>query len=489
MKKSMKKYISGILLLVCFITTVKAQNPMSIYYLETIPQSTFVNPAMAPRANGFFGIPGASAIYTGLSSDLRLKDFVQLDNSNQLIMPIKKEFDYNKVYNGLGNALNMGVNQSVADFVIGFRGNKGYFTFGLFEKVNSSVAVPKAFFQLVDKGLPDGTTFDFSPLGINMQYYREMNVGYSYQFSKKIRVGAHAKLLFGMAALKTDISTFDFYTSKEELSVKLEGDAYVSFPLEITRDENGDPSDVSLPETDNDFLMNQFGLNLSNPGMAFDIGAVYDYSSDWTFSGSLNDLGFIRWTGDLNSFHFNSTAEFTGLDIDGNNIDSLDNVVNSIIDTITDGIDYELGNKGFSSGLGPKLYLGAQYHVNHYLSMGALSRTTFQRNNFQQEFNLSANLNLYRFLTTTINYSLAINGTSSFGFGFAMRGGPLQFYLISDYLPARYRNYTLKSETGEESTYPGPSNFQNFNLMLGLNLVFGANGYQDAPMVDAYTEF
>ena len=121
-------------------------------------------------------------------------------------------------------------------------------------------------------------------------------------------------------------------------------------------------------------------MNFSNPGFAIDFGAVYEHNEAWSFSASINDLGFINWNGDLNSFTADGQFTFDGLNIDASNIDSIGNLTDELIDSLKQAVNLTHGNKGFSTTLGPKLYVGAQYNVNHYFSLGALSRTVFAKN-------------------------------------------------------------------------------------------------------------
>ncbi len=491
----MKKAYSilSIFIVLLFITIgVKAQNPLSLYYLENVPQTMSINPAMVPRANAFFGIPGVNSIYAGIKTDLFGPDMIQEASGGHVTLT-HSGYNYEPFYNHIGKAANFSSYQSIAPIYFGFSGKKGYFTFSWTEKVNESLAIPKDFFTIIDKGLPDGTHLDFSPLSVNAQYYRELSFGYSFKFMSKLRVGIHAKVLQGLVAMKTDIDKFDVKIGVDKWLLDMNSTTYMSAPVSVSTDENGIPSIDSIPN-DMKTLIDKGLLNLSNPGFAIDFGAVYEHNEVWTFSASVNDLGFIRWGGDLNSFSADGQFLFDGLSIDANNIDSLRNAADEVIDSLKNAINLTHGNKGFRTGLGPKLYIGAQYDVNHYFSVGALSRTVFAKNDFRQEFNVSANLNLYHILSTSINYTFALNGANTIGLGLSLRGGPFQFYIALDYLPySYYRNLTIENSDREvaEPTEVSfvPSRLDNFNIMFGINLIFGANGYRDKPMIDAYNEF
>jgi hypothetical protein len=483
--------ISIFFTLLFFTTSVNAQDPLSLYYLENVPQTVSINPAMVPRANAFFGVPGINSIYTSVNTDLLGSSIIQEYNGGHVTLT-QKGFDYAPFLDHIGDAANISSYQTIAPIVMGFSGKKGYFTFSWTEKLNESMAIPQDFFKILDKGFPNDSKFDFSPMAMNAQYYRELSFGYSYKFMSKLRVGIHAKLLQGLFAIKTDIDKFDINTNVDEWTLDLKGDIYMSAPLDVTVDENGIPT-VEMPDTDMEMLIDKGITNFSNPGIAVDFGAVYEHNEAWTFSASVNDLGFINWNGDLNSFNADGKFKFDGLNIDASNMDSIDNVVDDVLDSLKQAVKLTHGSEGFSTGLGPKLYIGALYNVNYYFSVGALSRTVFAKNDFRQEFNVSANLNLYHVLTTSFNYTLAVNGANTFGLGLALRGGPLQVYVAMDYIPhSAYKNVSIEStdSNGEPTSIPYvPTRLDNFNMMFGVNLLFGANGYRDEPMVDSYNEF
>jgi hypothetical protein len=480
----------------------QAQQIISLYYLENIPQVQGVNPAMAPRAKGYFGIPFANSTYIGINTDLIGSELVQKYNGEYITLT-SKDYDYGPFYKRIGKAANFSAYQAVVPIQFGFSGKKGYFSFSWSEKLNQSLAIPKDFFTIMDNGgFPVGSNYDFSPMAINAQYYREMSFGYSYNFMSKLRIGFHAKLLQGLAAVKTDISQFDLKTgatARDPWNIAFNGTIYTSSPVEILTDSLGYPTGMAeIPSKAKD-VIDMGLLNFSNPGIAADFGVVYNHNAAWTFSAAINDLGFISWRGNLKSFSANGAYKFEGLDLSLADLDSMDVVISDLTDSIKNSITLEQGTENFRTGLGPKLYVGTKYNVNHYFSLGALSRTQFVKNDFQQEFNVSANLNLYHFLTTTLNYTYSINGANTVGFGLALRGGPLQFYVAADYLPYAYRSYSIQTTTtdnngnsvlGEPTKVPiAPTTLDNFNVVFGLNLLFGAKGFRDEPMLETDDRF
>jgi len=473
-------------LMLIFGVSAMAQNQNSIYYLENVPQSNFENPALIPRCNGYLGIPAASAFATTINTNIPINQLVQNTDSGW-VTPLQEAYDYNKLYPKLASSVAIQLNQVITPLAFGFRVGRGYFNFAIAEKIKLRTGIPSDLFKVADKGgFPNHTTLDLSSFSLKAMYYREFSLGYAYQFSKKLTVGAHVKGLLGIVAAKSAISKFNIQTDTTLWNFDVKGDVYTSFPMDVYPNADGIPDSVIVRDLSTSDIIHEAVLNFSNPGFAVDLGAVYQLSEAWTFSAALNDLGGIVWRRNLNSFHFDGNYPFKGIDVNINNYDSINNAVQDLVDSIKTVIKFKSGSDKFSTGLNPKLNLGARYNVNYYFSVSALSHTVFDPDYFQQDFSLGANLNLYHVLTLNLNYNLNIYGVSNVGLGLGLRGGPVQFYLAADHIPFTYRQFKLPDQSNK---IPVPYKFSSFNLMFGFNFIFGPNGYQDEPMIDAYSEF
>ncbi len=78
--KHIKTYTLSALLAISAMQ-LTAQTPMSLYYMETIPQSNQLNPAMAPRANFYIALP---SLRFGFQNGLAFEDVMQKDVNNKL---------------------------------------------------------------------------------------------------------------------------------------------------------------------------------------------------------------------------------------------------------------------------------------------------------------------------------------------------------------------------------------------------------------------
>ena len=482
-----KTEIYFIIILSFAIHFTKAQNPLSLYYLENIPQSTLLNPAMTPRTNFYLGIPGVNTIYTSINTNMT-SGILQEQSNGQYLIVGQEGFDYSILYKDIGDAANITSYQTITPLMFGFKTKNGYFTFSWTEKLNEEISAPKDIFRIMDEGYTEGSQYDFSKTGSDAKYYREISFGYSFNLSKHLRFGLHTKFLQGLVAFKSNINNITVNTSSENWDVTMNGSVHLSAPVYISSyDENGFPIIDSIPSDMSD-LIDKGILNFSNPGFAVDLGMVYS-KNKFELSVSLNDLGFIMWKGnDLHNYYADGSYSFNSL-----NEDSIDDGLGELIDSIRTAVNLTHDDAKFNTGLGPKIYIGTRYKFNHYFSMGFLSRTVLTRYVTRQDFNVSANLNLYHILTTSVNYTMSINGRNSLGTGIGLRLGPLQLYTAMDFVPYNIsKNITIANPSDPE--YPTqipvmPDKLSRFNIMLGVNLLFGANGYHDKPMIEPSPKF
>ncbi|MBI9061621.1 MAG: flagellar motor protein MotB [Marinilabiliaceae bacterium] len=460
-----------------------AQNPTSLYYLENLPQNNFVNAAMMPRCKAFVGFPFINSIYTSAHSDLAANDLLQKTNG-QWLHPLRQSFDYNKLYKSVGSSVSFSSSEYVAPLFFGFRTGKGYVTFAMSEKIGVRGNIATDLFKIAENGFPDNSTFDLSSTSVKAMYYREISLGYAREINNKLTLGVHLKPLFGQGAIESRMDKLLLKTSKEAYSVDVTGDIYSSLPIDVEEGEDGLPENIEFRDMDAKEAIDQYGFNFSNPGLAIDLGGVYTLNENWSFSAALNNLGFISWKEDLHSISFNGKYSFDGPDLTVYNRDSIGDIMESVLDSMKNAISSNTAHKSFTSTLAPALYLGSSYSVNHVLGLGFLSRSTFEKHNFRQEFSLSANLNLYHCLTTHVNYNVEINGGNNIGMGLALRAGPVQFYFLADHIPLKYN---IIDDNG--SQIPVPMSMENASFMLGINFVFGANGYKNKPMLNTNSRF
>ncbi len=477
-----KKYIARV---VCIVVlglsiskTIFSQNSNLLYYFENVPQTNYTNPAMMPRANGFVGFPGLSSVAVDFKSDISAKDLVQ-NKGGEWVSPLSAAFDYSKLYKSFGKEMSVNVGVGYAPIYFGFRTRKGYFTFSLQEKVNTKIAIPKDIFQLAENGFEDGDILDLSTMDSKAIAYHEISIGYAQKINDQLTVGVHVKPLIGIAASKMSFNKFAIKNNRTSYDISVNGDIYSSVPfLSMTSNEDGIVDSIKMQDDiSNEDIINA-ATDFSNTGIAFDFGAVYDLNESFSFSAALNNLGYINWKSNLNSLSSDGSYTYTGPVVNVTDLDDMDDDWDEVIDSLKESVELTSGEKSFKTGLSPELMLGAEYHVNYVFDLGFLSKSTFAKYNFRQEFVFSGNLNLYKGFSANVAYNYEIKGSSDLGLGMAFRGGPFQFYYMINHIPYYFDKVIIDDES-----MTLPTKAEAVSVMFGVNFVFGKHGFKNEPMV------
>ncbi|MFW6043163.1 MAG: DUF5723 family protein, partial [Marinilabiliaceae bacterium] len=105
------------------LIVVDAQNPMGLYFMETIPQSSQLNPAMQPRTNVFVTLPSPGM---NIQSDVGFTDAFQEQSNGEWVTPLSRRFNYDDLYSTIGESAVLNNNMSVDLFGLGFRSGRDY---------------------------------------------------------------------------------------------------------------------------------------------------------------------------------------------------------------------------------------------------------------------------------------------------------------------------------------------------------------------------
>lgn len=463
-------YILFLIILYLFVLVpLSAQNPMGLYFMETIPQSQKLNPAFQPRANGFFSMPSVNVL---MQSDMAFKDAFQ-DKGSEWVTPLSRRFDYSDLYQVIGKAANFN-HYTEADLMgIGFRSGKDYFSFSVGLRNVLQTGLPADLFKITELGFPEDERFDFSSLRIKQALYYQFAFGYSRQWNDQWTFGIKVKPLFGVFGGITDIDRFQLNTSHLQWDLLVSGQIHTSGPLDVEEGQPGDfPESIEMRDLSDDEVGDYFG-GFNNFGLAFDLGAEYRPDSLWTFSVALNNLGSLKFKNDLNTLAFDGAYAFDGISVEGTDDDEIEQAFEDIGDSIKTIINYDVNHDKFRIPLSPEIYLGASYQWTPAVSFGLLSRSIFQKYNFRQDFCLSANLQPYSFVSFNLNYSKRIKGGSGLGMASSILFGPLQLFLAADYMPLRYAQVSFDDE---EDSFPMAYRQKDLSFLFGLNFIFGRHG-------------
>ena len=482
MIRKLKYVLAGFLLII--LPGIYAQNSNVMYYMN-LPQAHLLNPSLRPSSSVYVGLPALTGINLNLNNNfIGFSDvFMKGASSDSVITFLHPDYNVDDFINKLKKINYFSPEVNVQLFGLGFAaGHDSYIFFDIIDRVEASFSLPGDLLKLGLKGNEQflGQKIDLSGLEAGAKYYREYGLGFSKSVNSRLRVGAKAKMLFGIATAALN---------NKELSITLNDDykhsisadmaMNISGPVEVTLNADNTVKDIAYLEPDKvDFL-----LNSSNMGLGIDLGAVYDVSSKLSVSASLVDFGYIKWKSDVVNLTVSGQYEFTGFNVDSiaNSTNVIDGIAEDIVNSLEDAFKINENHTPFTTYLPAGINLGASYDLTKNINVGFLSHSIFTAGRLRQSVTLSANANLGNILSTSFSYTAANHSYNNLGLGFALRLGIVQFYTVADKIPIMFNRIKINNS----NTILLPDSWNTVNFRIGMNLVFGnsVKKKSDKPMM------
>ena len=487
----MNKYILHkiyfVFLALLFAQASMAQDSQTLYYMNRVPQSTMMNPAMQPTCNFFLGLPVVSSIQVGAGNNrLSLTDVIMKHPTNDSLITFMHPdavFDKDEFLGKL-DANNFFYEDLRTDLLsFGFRTGTWYFSFNLSEKFFSAINYPK---DLMTFALKGNSTFinqnaNFNYLGVNSSFYREYGLGISKKIGNNLSVGGRVKVLFGHANVSSDFSQnkLSMYSSRDSIYLNADATINTSSPMIPTYDDNGDFNGFEVPSyienSDQDSLID-LALAHNNMGFGIDLGVYYQPFEKLSVSLSVIDLGYIKWdAADVTTLALKGSYAFKGVDV-SNEIgesESETDPFEEVLDSLENSFTIENTAGSYNTALGTKVYIGASYMVSKKFDLSFLSRSYIYNSELNQAFTLSANVRPINGLSASLSYSIMNGSYNNIGFGLVLGGAPLQIYVITDNASAALWGHKTTS----------------FNFRFGLNFALGCRQRtkaKDVPMLKTF---
>jgi len=478
-----------ILILGIFFSDMAAQNSQTLYYMN-IPQNHLLNPALRPSNSVYIGLPAISGINLNINNNfVNFSDiFMNGQSSDSLITFLHPDNNIEDFISKVKDKNSLEPELSVQLFGLGFNAGKDlYLFFDVNERLAGNIVFPGDIIKLGLLGNEQfiGSKIDMSSLRGDFKYYREYGLGFSRDFTTKLRIGVKAKLLKGIGAASIKnrslgISINDDYTHTLDADLTVNA----SYPMDIYLNPDNGIDSIVFDNTIFDTFKStlDFMLGKKNTGLGIDIGATYDISDKLKVSASLTDIGFIKWKRYVSNLQAKSQFEFSGLnmtDVISGTI-TIDSLIAQVTDSLQNSFKVSNSNDPFTTGLPFGVTLGGSYNVTKSFSVGILSYSRFIGKQIKESLTLSANLNLSNAFSTSLSYTMANHRFDNLGFGLAFRPGITQFYFIADRIPVTWNKVII-----DGSTIPLPTSWNTINLRLGMNLTFGnrVKKKNDKPMI------
>ena len=456
----MRKLILISSFLLAFLTS--AQNKQVLYDFAEIPQTLMLNPAVDFQGKFHVSIPGLSQIslhggFSGFSAfDLLADNDVSINDK------IKE------VYKSFGKTEFLSFNQQLEILNIGFRHrNNNYISFGYYQELDVLFKFPK---DLVDLYYNGNTVLDRKYSARKLSAQAELlgvfHVGVSRKVSEFTRIGGRIKIYSSVASASTKQNNGYFYTENGTDNIYRQHLANVDLLLETSGIRLPDNVDVDQSYIQNKFL---FGGNL---GIGLDLGFTYKPKDQWEITGSIQDLGFIYYTKNVESYRVKGNYQLDGfqLNFDPNTPDNYWNdLKNDFEERIgTDTIHANYMNFRPAKINGSLTYSFGRKRLDDCTFINRISPYThkvgahlFSRLNIVHSY-VAATLfyerRLGNAISTKITYTADPFSFANVGFGISARAGAFNIYATADNLLGLRNVYAMKS-----------TNFQ-----FGMNLIFGA---------------
>lgn len=455
----MRKLRTLLCCVVCSATlhTLYGQNEATMYFMNSLSQVTYLNPALAPRYKVSVGLPGSSIYFLASNNGFTYQDMAYKVRDSIVV-------NLNKLHNAMANK-NYITNVVQADiFRLSMKVNARMFlTLNSTAKAYSRIMLPKDIVGLLAEGTIAyvGGSASLSPQYEGMTYL-ENAISASYVVNRKLTVGLRLKMLKGGMNISTNTSS---------LNLSLDQD------YAITATATADVKTSGVHQLDdNDFSIDKDWKNyLKNNGFGFDVGGTYNVNDRLMVGMSLLDIGSINWKNNTYGYKLDpSVANYTFRGIDLNKVlnkedDSFD------VDSVEKKFDFKEGTiASYRTPLPGKMYVSGRYELKRNFFVGALIFAEKFRGRLSSGFSANLTKDFGRRVTTSLSYTITNRSANNLGAGLSLNFAPFQFYIVGDNILRAPLAILTK---GEITPYVNSSTY--FNMRVGLNFVFGWDKTQE----------
>ena len=462
----MKKYFCRLALSVLGFShfTGSSQTEGTMYFMNSLPQTIYLNPAFVPKYKVSVGIPGSSIFINYSNSGFRYNDIIKKDGDAIIA-------DLDKLYSNLKEKNYITQAAQVDAFRISLKVSpRIYLTYNSTAKIYNRQMLPKDLVGIFIKGNAPfiGSSATLAPEAESMALV-EHALGGAYTVNKDLVIGARIKWYKGIVNGTTHTSTFNLTVDEANYALTLEGE----MDVRTSGIHGGDDFDFE----------NDYRNYLKNNGFGIDLGATYRFFDRINVSLSITDLGYIKWTNDTYGYILDpDKARYTFSGIDLNEVlNGNDDYLSGVSDSLENYFKPEEKTIGsYSTTMPTKIYLGGNYEIRRNFTAGIVAYSEIFNGRTSIGTTLGLTKNFGKRFTASGTYTISNNSYNNIGLGTSLNLPPFQLYLVGD-------NILTAAFSGKELN-KFINNTQVFNLRIGLNLVFGwdkspdkLGGFQPSP--------
>lgn len=426
---------SLLLALFLAVTFGQAQTVSPVDFMQMNPYQMNANPAAdlpyESVASLFVGNIGLDVQNTTLRFD-NLFDFDAQGRPTTLNMQ--------QFANSLKTSNFLGFDAKWDLFTLYRRLNKGMLTFNYGLKVQGDTKFNDGLFKLLGYGNGAFVGEDNPAtmhLDVNAQAYQEFAVGYQIKVTEQLLLGGRAKLLFGLANVKTDACDAMLFTDADTYALRLRENIAMkaALPNAVYVDANGQLSG------DGPFSVGEL---FRNPGFGIDLAAEYRFAERFSAVAAVHDLGFIHWgknniqvNGGINEagqFYDNGDFLFNGLDVDQLQlIISDDSYRELFLDTLQQYFQLEFAPlEKYTTALNTNILLRGNYDLDADNRFSVQVQGRFLGSGFRPAMTLAYSGSFFNMLDVCATYTLMPNSYDNIGLGIAGNFGTFHIYATTN---------------------------------------------------------
>ena len=423
----MKKYI--LFLILAITTSINAQQQLSFSFGE-IPQNLMLNPGAETNFKSHYGIPVFSNFQlTIVNTGFQMGDLFSNDS---------RDFNlkFEEVLNKIDSDDYININMVVEVLSAGLRiDDKTYVSVGFYEELDLITYLPKDITELVYYGNEPflNRPFSISELVMKADILGVLHAGVSRKVDEKLTIGGRVKLYSSSLNIETNNNSGTITATSNNTNIIRQ--ALDNLDAEIRTSGIADSNDV--------FSNTLLGGNL---GLGFDVGLTYHFSPQLEFTGSIIDVGFIKYSKNIRNFTAKGNYILDGINFEYNSDDPLD-YWEQLEEDLNVNVPTEETENAYTSWRPMKLNAALKYsfgerrnkfcytktHKQYYYNSIGFQIHTIMRPlkpqfSFTSFYEKSLSKKIHTKFTHTINdYSAAI-----FGFATSLQVGKLNIFGVLD---------------------------------------------------------
>ncbi len=339
-----------------------------LYDFDQIPQTLMLNPGAEVDYNKHFGVPFLSNIYFEIGATNKNVTYNNIfagtnDNTDRFRNLIAQNPDSKDAFI---------INQQIEFINAGLRlkNPKYYLSFGMYQEIEGFAKYPDDIANLYlngndqnRDGVPEiNDIFRFDQVNFVGELVGVFHIGISKKINNKLNIGGRFKLLSG---------SLNFKSTKNSGNYSLSGGNpfshnFIGIDAQVNSsgflNPNGSSSVVDISQAISGLFF--FGGNF---GLGMDLGFTYHTDNNVTFTGSLLDLDFIKYSNDVTSFDIKEDFKIEDLDyFNPPEGDELDYWQTKLTDFYNEGrFPIDTINTGYNSFRSPKINASVKYNLQN----------------------------------------------------------------------------------------------------------------------------